>query len=315
LAAVKPRAEYERIVTSGLFGSAGKAAQEKPAAAPAPVEEETKLRLKLCGTSATKPRDLFASAIILNEEKNQTGTYCVGQEVVDKVTLEEVWQRKVILLNKGANRREVLRSEPDTKEGAGGGAGPTTPQPKLTTGAGGNRVTLKKQEIVQDLVTNYADIVTQIKPELYHDAEGKVAGLTASNLESIPIAQKLGVKNGDVLQTVNNEVIDSEEKIMELVNKYRNSSTFRIGLLRDGKPLVEYEASGFRSVASRMAVRPVPDTRYPKPEEGGLRSEQEHRDGRAADRLGGIALWDDLVLGGPGFLAGSAGCHGQSGER
>ena len=238
LAAVKPRADYERIVTSGLFGSAGKAAQEKPAAAPPPVEEETKLRLKLCGTSATKPRDLFASAIILNEEKNQTGTFCVGQEVVDKVTLEEVWQRKVILLNKAANRREVLRSEPDTKEGAGGGAGPTTPQPKLTTGAGGNRVTLKKQEIVQDLVTNYADIVTQIKPELYHDAEGKVAGLTASNLESMPIAQKLGVKNGDVLQTVNNEVIDSEEKIMELVNKYRNSSTFRIGLLRDGKPLV-----------------------------------------------------------------------------
>jgi general secretion pathway protein C len=238
LAAVKPRAEYERIVMSGLFGSAGKAAQEKPAAAPPPVEEETKLRLKLCGTSATKPRDLFASAIILNEEKNQTGTFCVGQEVVDKVTLEEVWQRKVILLNKAANRREVLRSEPDTKEGAGGGAGPTAPQPKLTTGAGGNRVTLKKQEIVQDLVTNYADIVTQIKPELYHDAEGKVAGLTASNLESIPIAQKLGVKNGDVLQTVNNEVIDSEEKIMELVNKYRNSSTFRIGLLRDGKPLV-----------------------------------------------------------------------------
>lgn len=238
LAAVKPRAEYERIVTSGLLGSAGKAAQEKPAAAPPPVEEETKLRLKLCGTSATKPRDLFASAIILNEEKNQTGTFCVGQEVVDKVTLEEVWQRKVILLNKAANRREVLRSEPDTKEGAGGGAGPATPQPKLTTGAGGNRVTLKKQELVQDLVANYTDIATQIKPELYHDAEGKVAGITASNLESIPIAQKLGVKNGDVLQTVNNEVIDSEQKITELVNKYRNSSTFRIGLLRDGKPLV-----------------------------------------------------------------------------
>jgi type II secretory pathway component PulC len=237
LMGVKPRAAYDRIVTSGLFGSAGKTVQEKPAAAPSPDVEETKLRLKLCGTSATKPHDLFASAIILNEEKNQVGTFCVGQEVVDKVTLEEVWQRKVILLNKAANRREVLRSDSDTKEGSSGGA-PATPQPKLTPGAGANRVTLKKQEIVQDLVANYADLVTQIKPELYHDAEGNVAGITASNLESMPIAQKLGVKNGDVLQTVNNEAIDSEEKIMELVNKYRNSSTFRIGLLRDGKPVV-----------------------------------------------------------------------------
>jgi len=37
---------------------------------------------------------------------------------------------------------------------------------------------------------------------------------------------------------VNNEMIDSQDKIMELVTKYRNSSTFRVGLLREGKPIV-----------------------------------------------------------------------------
>ncbi len=232
---VKPRGDYEVIITSGLFGSAGKMVQEAPP--PAPQETETQLRLKLCGTSATSPRDLFASAIILNEEKNQVGAFCVGQAVVDDVTLEEVYQRKVVLFNKKANRREVLRSEEEPKEGApGDSAPPSTPQ--LASSPGGNRVTLKKQEIVQDLFMNYADIVTQIKPELYHDAQGNVAGITASNLEAIPIAKKLGVKDGDVLQTVNNEPIDSEDKIIELVNKYRNSSTFRIGLLREGKPVV-----------------------------------------------------------------------------
>jgi len=238
LADMKPRADYEKIVTSGLFGFAGSATQEKPAPPPPVEETETKLRLKLCGTSATSPRDLFASAIIMNEEKNQVGTFCVGQQVVDNVTLEEVYQRKVILLNKTANRREVLRSEPEPKESAGGSATSPSQPPRLTSSPGGNRVTLKKDELVKDLFMHYEDIVTQIKPELYHDADGKVAGITASNLGSIPIAQKLGVKDGDVLQTVNNEVIDSNEKIYELVNKYRNSTTFRIGLLRDGKPTV-----------------------------------------------------------------------------
>lgn len=237
LAVAKSRAEYDPIVKSGLFGTSGETAQAA-SAPPAPAEEkETELRLKLCGTTATSPRDPYASAVILNEENNGVSTVGVGQSVVENVTLEEVYPRKVILFNKPANRREVLKSE-EAKE-AGGQAAAAAPSPPGGPSAGTpNRVTLNKQELVQDLFMNYTDIVSQIKPEMYRDANGNVAGITASNLETIPIAKKLGVKDGDVLQTVNNEVIDSEEKILELVNKYRNSNTFRIGILRDGKPQV-----------------------------------------------------------------------------
>lgn len=220
------RADYDRIVASGLFGSSGQVRQEKPAPAPEPEAEETQLRLKLCGTAATSPRDLYASAVILNEEDNSVRSFGVGQAVVENVTLEEVYPRKVILFNKRNNRREVLRSEESKETEAKAGASPS------------NRVTVKKEELVQELFTNYADIVTQIKPEMYHDAEGNVAGITASNIGSIPIAQKLGIRDGDILQTVNNEPIDSQQKIIEMVNKYRNSNTFRIGILRDGKPTV-----------------------------------------------------------------------------
>jgi general secretion pathway protein C len=237
LAEVKPRSEYDRIVATGLFGLAGRTALDQPTTAPPePEETETQLRLKLVGTAATSPRDLLATAVILNEEKNVVRTFAVGQQVVDNVTLEQVFPRRVILYNKPANRREVLRTEETANQSAKGAPGPPAAPHSAFSGTSG-RVSVKKTELVQELFANYADIVTQVKPELYRDASGKVAGITASNLESVPVAKTLNLKNGDVLQTVNNEMIDSEEKIMELVNKYQNSNTFRIGILRDGKPM------------------------------------------------------------------------------
>lgn len=234
LAEVQPRAIYDRFVTSGFLGAAGQSAAPAAPVAP-PVEvAETQLKLKLKGTAATSPKDLFASAIILNEEDSSINTYAIGQQVVDGVKIEEIHQRKVILFNSNSNRREVLRSD-EEKTGdttavasaapAGGNPGP------------GKRITVKKNELVQEVFMNYADLVSTIKPEMYYDSNGKVAGITASNLESIPLASKLDIRNNDVLQSVNNEPIDSEAKIMELVNKYRNSNMVRVGILRDGKPM------------------------------------------------------------------------------
>ena len=236
LAEVKPRGEYDAIVNSGLFGQAGKTVQEKE---PTPVEqkvEESSLPLRLTGTSATTPKDVYATAIILNEKENTLKTYAVGQQVMPQpeVTLEEIYPCKVILFNKDKNRREVLRTDDEKARMQTASAQPypsPTPTGRTTT------ITVSKSEVVQELFMNYADIVTQIKPEMHRDASGKIAGITASNLGSLPLAKKLDMQDGDVLQSVNNEKIDSEQKVIELVNKYRNSNMVRIGLLRDGKPI------------------------------------------------------------------------------
>lgn len=234
LAQVQPRSIYDRLVNSGLFGPAGETAAPPPPP-PAPAVAPTELKLKLMGTAATtSPKDLFASAIILNEDAKTVDTYAVGQQVVEGVKLEEVHPRKVILFNSIANRREILRSDEETEEDAALAANPAS---RISPSGPMKRITLKKNELVQEVFMNYADLVSTIKPEMYYDSNGKVAGITASNLESIPLASKLDVRNGDVLQSVNGEPIDSEAKVMELVNKYRDSNMVRVGILRDGKPV------------------------------------------------------------------------------
>lgn len=239
---LRERVAYNGIVQNGLFGPAGRFRTEVE---PEPVEEpevseepleETTLNLRLWGTTSLSPRSPFATASIEDASQRERKLYTIGDDVVEDVTLEEVHQRWVILLNKRGDiaRRERLSMDED-EEGnplAPTRASGSTSRPTVLPS---EEVQLNKQAFVRELYVNYADLVTKVKPELYRDASGKVAGITASEIEDIPLAEQLGLKNGDVLQTVNNEQIDSEQKVLEMVQKYQRSNSFRVGIMRNGK--------------------------------------------------------------------------------
>jgi general secretion pathway protein C len=243
---VAPLAQYAKIMQSGLFGDAGR----KVVAAPAPVVEEkpvepevteTKLNLTLIGVVATSPRDPFASAIITNNDQGAISmSYGTGEAVVDNVFLDEVHPRFVILRNESAtpNRLERL-----SLEGEEGEPAPAVPDPRQLAGAPkpglapSKRITVSRQEITTDIMTNLAEL-QEIRPEAYLDEQGNVLGLTAENIGQIPLAKKLGLQDGDVLQDVNGEKIDSEQKIMEVMQQQMDARSIRIGILRNGKPTV-----------------------------------------------------------------------------
>ncbi len=239
------RSGYDALISSGLFGDAGK--NEAPAPPP-PVEEptgpveETKLNLHLIGTTSLAEKR-FASAVI-QEGDAATGAamYVVGEKIMDKVTLLEVGDREVYILNEtgGEGKRERLSMD-DKEDGAIGlaAAPPAEAAPATESPTGGvQRITLNRDELMTDIMTNYTDIATKLKPELARDENGNVIGVTANNINQIPMARKLGLGDGDILQTVNNEQIDSEQKIYEMIQKYQNAASIRIGVMSGGKPKV-----------------------------------------------------------------------------
>jgi len=77
-------------------------------------------------------------------------------------------------------------------------------------------------------------IYKQLQPSWHVDASGKINGITAANLSAFPIAAALGFQDGDVIQSVNGEQIDSPEKVMQLVEKNKNASSVSVGLIRNG---------------------------------------------------------------------------------
>lgn len=254
-----PREVYDSLVESGLFGAAGKNVGEETAevAEVAPIDEDiqdSELNLKLRGTIALEPGDPFASAFIENLDSNDgVRSYLLGGEVVTDVFVNTISKREVILLNqrKDPHQRERLRMEdPTQSEENSGSTGQLAENPGMPERRGlpaapvrpvtdrSSRVQhtrVNRNAIVREAIDNYAQLAT-ITPKVETDDSGNVLGLTADNIGQYPLAEKLGFQDGDVLQTVNNERIDSREKLLELFQRYQNASSFRVGILRNGQP-------------------------------------------------------------------------------
>lgn len=244
-AELRERTAYNSILENGLFGEAG--LFKEPLAPVAPVVEkpddgpveETELSLKLWAVTSLSPKSPFASASIEDTtQKNGGQLFHIGNPVVEDVILEEVHPRWVILLNnkKSPPERERLSMDDEEGEGEDGAAlGAMASRSRSTTTLPSQEVEIDKNAFITELSVNYADLMTKVKPELVRDENGKVSGITAADISDVPLAQQLSLENGDVLQTVNNEKIDSEQKILEMVQKYQDAGSFRIGIMRNGK--------------------------------------------------------------------------------
>ena len=242
LANLRSRKDYESILESGLFGDAGRFNAKEPEVVVEEVvvdtsPEETALNLVLLGTTSLSPTSIYAAATIENRAQRESAQlFTIGETIVNDVTLVEVHPRWVILKNnqKPPAKLEKLSMD-DKEEEPGVGMAANGASNRRPVAQRSQSVELDKAELVNELRVNYTELVSKVKPELYRDSSGRVAGITAADISDVPLAKKLGLKNGDVLQTVNNEKIDDPDKIMGLVQKYQNANSFQIGILRNGK--------------------------------------------------------------------------------
>lgn len=256
------RALYDGLIKSGMFGTAGrwdpKAAPKEAESDPEPELSisddiaDSELNLTLKGTIALEPDNPFSVAFIENGESKDPSkriSFMIGQEVIDNVFLELVYAREVVLINKRKEppQRERLRMEDKMqsntptaeKEQVASSGRPQPPQAR-STGAGPSSgpletITLDREELYNEVAEN-SQALMQLQPKFVQNEKGDVIGVTVDNISKQPLAQKLGFHDNDVVQTVNNEKVDSQEKIMDLMMKYQNASSFRVGIMRGGKP-------------------------------------------------------------------------------
>lgn len=74
-------------------------------------------------------------------------------------------------------------------------------------------------------------------PEMVRDTNGNVAGVRSQSFSDIPLAQMLGLRNGDIVQSVNGYPINSEQAIFDLLSKLDGERQFTARVLRNGKPI------------------------------------------------------------------------------
>lgn len=74
--------------------------------------------------------------------------------------------------------------------------------------------------------------------------DGKTEGFKLYGVRPGSVPKLLGFKNGDLVESVNGEVLNSVDQALSLYTKFRDTTTLKLGLVRKGAPLtmtIEFE--------------------------------------------------------------------------
>lgn len=219
--------DYSVILDNDVFGGTGQAAEsdgasvETPTATVLPSAE--KLGLRLQGIVAGGP--ITSRAIIEDTTTKLAVPYKIGDRV-GPATIESIEPEQVILLHGG--RKAVLRMHVGTT----GANQPPTEKLKAAT----------PEPVAADQQLPQPSVRLGYVEELFRQAtikpyvkEGQTKGLRISGLEETPLTKLFGLRNDDVVQTLNGQDLNSKQKAFQVLKKARTQPKIDLQLLRDGK--------------------------------------------------------------------------------
>jgi len=208
---------YNVISERNLFGSIDKVAGERYI--DVDELESTKLNLALLGTVSGTGK--FDCAVIEEKDKRKQGLFKTG-DTVASATVVRIMRGVVVLRVDG--RDEILAMDKPGKDRGDSG--------KPTSGAGSS-VVVNKAEI-NEALKDMSKILSQARIRPYFSA-GKSNGFIISSIKSGSIFQKMGMQNGDIIQSVNDRPIKSPDEMLKLYNSLKSGSSINLNIKRRGR--------------------------------------------------------------------------------
>jgi general secretion pathway protein C len=197
----------------------------------------TSLKLTLLGTIAG---DSKTSTAFIEEAATKTqGLYRVGDNIQGAV-IKSITRNKVII--KMGNRDEILEMGEDLLSGVLTGTNVTSnpgmaqtvsqPLPAALTGAERD-ISMNRTEVNESL-KDLNGLLSQasIQP---HSTDGQPDGLAVSGIKAGSIFRKMGLRNGDIVKSVNNEAIKTPEDLISMYNELKTAPDISVQILRRGQ--------------------------------------------------------------------------------
>jgi general secretion pathway protein C len=242
------------IIARNLFNST---ASDQPASEPAsaPVEasplsdapadcsnaSQDPSGATLRGTIVTTPKE-FSNITVSENGSAGTSIYWVGDKAFNSdAEVYEVHARKVFFKRSTGCTYLVLGEQGQAKAVA---PVASTPAPAVAstdssiTTEGISKTGENSYEISRDLINSKLGDLATLANEakaIPNMKNGEFNGFKLYAIRSTSVFSQIGMKNGDILQTVNGEKIDSLEKAMGLLSTLNSASSVQIGLQRRGQ--------------------------------------------------------------------------------
>ncbi len=229
-----PPVNYKIIMERNIFGSSGLSParenlQRENTDAPAHV---IRAQLRLLATIAGD--DEVACAVIENLKSKVQDIYKAG-DIIDGVLIESIDRNKIILLY--GNKREVLNLH-ITCEVLGPvekNEEPVIAQ-KQKTAEFVNVISPTEREISKKACVRQVRGMevflekTEVAPYIVN---GEEKGLCITGLDDLSMAGYFGFENGDVIQTINGQMLTDKQKAFQVLKKARSQSSLNFQLLRN----------------------------------------------------------------------------------
>lgn len=204
----------------------------------------TSLPIVLLATMvSTNPDESYAT--IVNTDNQKQGAYAVGDQVPGATgDIKEIHYKYVDFENNGRIERVVLVGAPPPVVASA----PVREQPKPASGddmqaslengikkTGENTYEIDKSLVDKVLanpmaVAKGARVVPAVK-------NGKPDGFKLYAIRPSSVYAKLGLSNGDTLQSINGFELTSADKALEAYTKLREASSLEVAVTRRGKPM------------------------------------------------------------------------------
>jgi len=195
-------------------------------------EAPSDLKVTLLGTVVTTPEE-FSSALILENGKDHAVGYGIGDKLYDRKVVE-IAQKKVTL-ERGNGEREILTMEEEER--------PTRSTASTSKSSGDDdgieQIGDNKWAVPRSLLDKYiGDLGAASKlgrALLHRGADGNYDGYRLSAIRRGSLADQLGIKNGDVIHSVNGSDLNSMQAAMGAYNTMQNDSNFCLNVTRRGE--------------------------------------------------------------------------------
>ncbi len=196
-----------------VFGALGRSAA--PAAKPTPPP--TPLSLTLIGTFLTDGQEPYA--IIEDKQKQIQDTFVLENSLFGQATLKRILQDRVEIDRMG--KIEVLRLDD-----FGGGDAPAD-----GISSNGDEFTIEEAELDKGL-ENLPLLLTQARAVPYFK-EGRSIGLRLFAIKSGSLYEKIGLKNGDILKSINGNSLGDISQAMKLFDQLKQERSINLVLERE----------------------------------------------------------------------------------
>lgn len=196
------------------------------------------LKLRLTGILLDRDQPARSACLIrCVAQPGRQGIFSIGDRACDLAEIREVRQGAVVIENLETKRLELL-TFPAVKPPAAAPPHPPEPDPDSVPPPEPLRVALPT-EAVQAAIADLPELLSSaFAVPRYRDVEGGqrvIDGFVVTQVKPSGTAERLGLRNGDVILDVNGQVLDGMPTVMRLFGQLQTTPQVTITVLRDGR--------------------------------------------------------------------------------